>query len=131
MRVASGALLGLACLLTTQAGVAHHSFAAEFDIARPVTLTGSVTKVEWTNPHAWLYLAVQDAQGRVEPWAVEIVSANGLMRRGWTRETVKVGDVITVEGFGSRDGTNTANASAVIRPSSGERLWDSAPADRD
>jgi hypothetical protein len=130
MRIVSAVLVGLACLLTALTGVAHHSFAAEFDIARPVTLTGAVTKIDWTNPHAWFFLDVKSAGGDVQAWAVEIVSANGLLRRGWTRETVKVGDVITIEGFGSRDGTNTANASAVIRPSSGERIWDSAPEER-
>jgi hypothetical protein len=129
MRVAVAVLLGLASLAVAMSGAAHHSFAAEFDIAKPVTLTGSVTRVEWTNPHAWLYLDVKDARGTVQSWAVEIVSANGLMRRGWTRETVKAGDLITVEGFGARDGSNTANASAVVR-ASGERLWDSSPADR-
>jgi DNA/RNA endonuclease YhcR with UshA esterase domain len=115
--------------MAAEAVAAHHSFAAEFDLNRPVTLTGNVTKIEWTNPHAWIFIEVKDDEGSIEAWAIEVVGANNLMRRGWTRDTLKFGDVITVEGFGARDGSNTGNASAVIMASTGTRLYASSAAD--
>src|SRR5215471_11472861 len=75
---------------------AHHSFAAEFDADKPVSLTGSVTKLEWMNPHTWFYIDVKDEAGKVTNWAVEMGSPNGLMRAGWSRNSMKVGDVVTV-----------------------------------
>jgi hypothetical protein len=115
-------VLGTAWTLAAAPGAAHHSFSAEFDVARPLTLTGSITKIEWTNPHAWLYIDVKDDKGNVRPWAMELSSANGLLRQGWTRDSVKIGEVVTVEGFGARDGTDTGNASAVTVASTGKRL---------
>jgi hypothetical protein len=102
----------------------HHSFAAEFDLNRPVELTGTVTEVQWTNPHAWIHIDVED-DGTVQSWAIELLGINNLARRGWTRNTVKAGDVISVEGFGARDGSNTGNATVVALASTGERIWDS------
>src|SRR5262245_39313592 len=102
---------------------AHHSFAAEFDAAKPFKLTGSVTKVAWANPHAWLYIDVTDAATqKVTNWAVELNSPNALMRAGWKRDTLKLGDVITVEGSLAKDGTPTGNARSVVT-STGERLF--------
>jgi DNA/RNA endonuclease YhcR with UshA esterase domain len=106
--------------------LAHHSFSAEFDVNRPITLTGTVTRVEWTNPHAWLFVETKDAEGNVQSWAIELLGINALMRRGVTRDSIKPGDVITVEGFGARDGTNTGNASAVTMTDTGEQLWASS-----
>jgi hypothetical protein len=120
-------LVGVACCLGSAAAFAHHAFAAEFDINKPVRLTGTVTKIEWTNPHAWLFVDAKDASGTVHNWAVELVGINDLLRLGWGRDKVKAGDTIDVIGFGARNGTNTANAASVTLASTGELLWESAP----
>jgi hypothetical protein len=93
--------------------LAHHSFAAEYDSAKPVTLTGTVTKVEWMNPHARFYLDVKDETGKVNNWEFELGSPNGLMRRGWTRNSLKEGDTVTVSGSLAKDGSKLANARTV------------------
>src|SRR5215831_17276361 len=92
---------------------AHHSFAAEFDINKPLTLTGVVTKVEWMNPHAHFYINVKDANGKTVNWDLETGSPNGLMRRGWTRHSLKEGDVVTVQAYRAKDGSNLASARLV------------------
>src|SRR5215471_2096205 len=93
----------------------HHSFAAEFDSAKPVTFTGVVTKVEWMNPHTYFYVDVKDAQtGKVENWACEMGSPNGLTRQGWNRNTLKVGMIVSLEGTRAKDGTKRANARNVL-----------------
>ena len=92
---------------------AHHSFAAEYDSAKPVTLTGTVTKVEWMNPHARFYIDVKDDEGKVTNWEFELGSPNGLMRRGWTRNSLKEGDVVTVAGSLAKDGSKLANARTI------------------
>lgn len=116
------AFAGLFMITSLNAG-AHHAFSAEFDVGRPVELTGTIVEVEWTNPHAWLHLEVEDEEGNVERWAVEMLGANSLLSSGMTPQTVQHGDRLTVTGFGSRDGTNTANASSVTRTGTGETLW--------
>jgi hypothetical protein len=103
--------------------VAHHSFSAEFDANSPVNLTGIVTKVEWMNPHVWFYVDVKDDSGQVENWGMEMGSPNGLSRNGWTRNSMKVGDVVTVEGSRARDGSKNANARTVILAKTGQRLF--------
>ena len=126
MRKVCSVILAMATMLVSSGAWSHHSFSAEFDVGRPVNITGAITEVEWTNPHAWLHLAVEDEQGKVQHWAVEMLGVNTLVRSGMTPQTVKAGDVLTITGYGSRDGSNTANASSVTRTETGETLWASA-----
>jgi hypothetical protein len=111
IRFLSAAALGL--MAAAVPAFAHHSFAAEFDVDKPVTLTGSVTKVEWTNPHAHFYIAVKDDQGATTNWEFEMGSPNALTRHGWNRNSLKPGDVITVVGYSAKDGSKLANARSV------------------
>ena len=101
---------------------AHHSFAAEFDDQKPIKLTGTVTKVEWMNPHARFYVDVKDEKGVVSNWEFELAALNALIRAGWTRTSLKPGDVITVEGFRAKDGSKLANATAVTL-ANGKRVF--------
>jgi hypothetical protein len=117
-----GGLIVCGVLLTGGRLVAHHSFAAEFDAAKPVTLTGTVTKVEWTNPHVWIYLNVKDkATGQVTNWGFEMGPPHGLQRRGWRRETLKLGDEVTVAGSMAKNGAKRMNASKVTLTTTGGR----------
>lgn len=131
MRTLSSLFIAFMALGTSLVAHAHHSFSAEFDVGRPVLLQGTVRDLEWTNPHAWLHLDTVDEQGNVQQWAIELLGVNALVRSGFSPKTVKPGDKLTVKGFGSRDGSNTANASAVNRTGSGESLWASAREARD
>jgi uncharacterized protein DUF6152 len=108
--------------LAAQPSVAHHSFAAEFDANAPIELTGTVTKVEWANPHTYFYMDVTSPKGDVENWALEMGSPNGLMRRGWTRDSMKIGDVVTVTGSRAKDGSPKGNARSVVL-STGKKLF--------
>jgi Family of unknown function (DUF6152) len=92
---------------------AHHSFAAEFDGSKPITLKGTVTQIDWANPHVWFYVAVKDDDGRSVRWACEMGAPHQLQQRGWLRDTMKVGDVVTVAGSLARDGSKRANARLV------------------
>ena len=93
--------------------LAHHSFSAEYDRSKPIALKGTVTKVEWMNPHARFYLDVKDDGGKVTNWEFELGSPNGLMRQGWTRNSLKIGEVVSVNGSRAKDGSNLVNASSV------------------
>jgi hypothetical protein len=101
---------------------AHHSFSAEYDSKKPVTLKGIITKVDWMNPHVYFYLDVADDSGNIANWALEMGPPNGLERSGWTRNTMKVGDEVIVEGTLAKDGSKQANARSVTLAATGKKL---------
>jgi hypothetical protein len=114
--VAAGVLIAAAPLL------AHHSFSAEYDSAKRVTLKGIVSKVDWMNPHVYFYMDVKDDSGAITNWALEMGPPNGLQRSGWTRNTIKVGDEVIIDGTLAKDGSKQANARSVTMASTGKKL---------
>ena len=117
-----GGLIAGVLLLSGGKALAHHSFAAEFDRNKPIKLTGTVTKVEWTNPHVWVYMNVKDEKtGKVENWGFEMGPPHGLQRQGWRRETLKIGEQVTVDGWLAKNGTKRTNARQVTLTSTGGR----------
>jgi hypothetical protein len=121
-------IITVGLIATMAPAMAHHSFAAEYDNSKPVTLNGICTKVEWLNPHAKVYLDVKDDSGKVSTWEVELGSPNGLMRSGWTRNSLKPGDPIVVEGAKAKDGSNLANAK-TIKFADGRKLFAGTPSE--
>ena len=118
------AVVCIAALLAAVPVVAHHSFAAEYDADKPIKFTGTVTKIEWTNPHCWFYVDVKnETSGKTENWALELGNPNALLRLGWTRNTLKQGDTVIVEGSRARDGSLHANARVMTLASTGKRLF--------
>ena len=113
MRIAFAAAFILGSLLATTPAIAHHSFAAEFDAKSPVKLTGTVTKVEWQNPHVWFYVDVKDETGKITTWGFSGAPPGALMRRGITKDALKIGAVVNVEGSRARDGSNNASGRRV------------------
>jgi hypothetical protein len=104
---------GLGLLVSAMPALAHHSFEAEYDAKKPVEVKGMVSKLEWMNPHARFYIDVKDESGKVTTWNFELGSPNVLKRQGWSRDSLKVGDMVTVEGYLAKDGSNLANARRV------------------
>src|SRR6185312_8950975 len=102
--------------------LAHHSFSAEYDAKKPVTLKGVITKVDWANPHVYFYMDVEDEHGKVVNWGLEMGPPQGLQRAGWTRNTMHIGDEVVVEGSLAKDGSNQANARSVTMASTGKKL---------
>ena len=113
-------------LLDASAALAHHSFAAEYDANKPITLKGEVLRVDFVNPHGWLYVAVKDAKGRKETWNVEMGSPNSLIRRGFTKDSVPAGTEVTISGYRAKDGSRTVNGTNVTLPD-GQKLFTGSP----
>ena len=113
-RSVAAAVMAVAVWAADRPVTAHHSFAAEYDSTKPISLTGTVTKVEWMNPHVYFYIDVKDDAGAVAHWAIEGGAPTSLYRAGWRRESLKFGDVVTVHGFLARDGSKLANMRTAI-----------------
>jgi Family of unknown function (DUF6152) len=122
VRLSAGvdALVLFLLLAAAHAG-AHHSFAADFDVTKHVTLTGRVMRIEWLNPHVHIYIDVKNGGRTATAWTIELGSPNGLRGRGWTSKSLKIGDVVTIEGSLAKDGSHLANAASIVLPS-GVRL---------
>ena len=114
--------MGFASILATVPLSAHHSFAAQYDRAKPITLTGPVKKVDWINPHARFFIEAKDAAGKEALWEIELSAPAGLMRNGWTRNSLKIGDVVTVNASLAKDGSKLANATTVTL-ANGKRVF--------
>jgi len=124
--------LGFCSLATAVPALAHHSFAAEFDDKAPVTLKGQITKIEWLNPHIWMYVDAKDASGKTVNWALEGGPPN--YRQGWRKDSLKPGDMVTVEGWRAKDGSSTANMRTVTN-AEGKKMFagssnESSPGER-
>jgi hypothetical protein len=115
-------VLGIAVTYAVVPASAHHSFSAEYDAKKVVNLTGTVTKVEWMNPHVYFFIDVEGEDGKVTNWACEMGPPNGLQRSGWTRNTMKIGDEVTVNATLAKDGSKQVNARTVTMASTGNRL---------
>lgn len=130
-----GLLIAVVVIAGTMTVRAHHSFAAEFDRDKPITVTGTVTKLEWTNPHARLYVDAKDEKGNIVHWDFELGPPNGLMRRGWNRNSLREGHVVTINGFLSKTKANIANA-RTVKLADGREVFagssfDTGPAEND
>lgn len=126
----------LMCLMVAMAAsvplLAHHSFAAEYDATQAITLKGTVNHVDWVNPHSWLYVDVTGPDGKITTWRCETAPPNGLFRRGWTKNSIKEGEVVTVDGYRAKDSSSTMSARSVLM-ANGKRMFagtagDGAPA---
>jgi hypothetical protein len=123
VRFICSALTALAFAAAGTLAWGHHSFAAEYDSNQPIKLTGAVTKIEWTNPHVYFYIDVKDPEtGRLTNWALEMGAPAVIARTGWKRSSMKIGDIVTVEGFRAKSGRPHANARTVTLAATGQRL---------
>ena len=123
MRKTLAVILAAGVLLLAAVPVwAHHAFAAEFDADKPIKFKGTVTKMEWINPHAWIHIDVKATDGKVTPWMIEAAAPNALLRRGWTKNSLLAGTEILVEGYQAKDGANRANGS-IITFTDGKKLF--------
>jgi hypothetical protein len=119
-------VLGVLVCAAQRPAQAHHAFSAEYDARQPIKLEGTIVKMEWVNPHGWLHIDVKEPNGTMTQWALEFGSPNQLYRRGWRKEDLPVGALVTVEGFRARDGSPTANARNVVL-TNGRRLFAGSP----
>lgn len=119
---ARSAIVAAVVALSVSGVVAHHAFTAEFDANKPVKLTGAITKVEWINPHAWMYVDVKNPPDLADNWAIELAAPNAMIRRGWNKNSIPVGTLVVVEGWRAKNGTKKANGGTVLLPD-GQRLF--------
>lgn len=108
------AIVAACLLLAAGAALAHHAYSAEFDLSKPVKLTGVVTRIEWTNPHIWIYIDVKDEAGKVTNWGFSASPPGMLQRRGITKKSLQIGDILTISGHRAKDGSNNASGNVVI-----------------
>jgi hypothetical protein len=130
MRTRTALWIGVALLATVVPMLAHHSFAAEYDQNKTLTVKGTVTKVEWLNPHIWFYVDVKDDKGNVSKWQCEGGAPNSLTRNGWTKNSLKQGDTVTVDGYLAKDGKNTLNARTIML-ADGKRVFAGSSVDQE
>jgi len=123
LRVCSLLSLGAGLLAVALPAAAHHSFPAQYDIEKPITLTAKVTKVEWTNPHIFIYADVTGDDGAVVSWTFEMGGPNALIRQGWKRDSLKPDDIVTIDGSLARDGSRLVNARSVVMVATGQKMF--------
>jgi hypothetical protein len=121
-RIVLSSIVIAGLLLAGMPALAHHAFATEFDVQKPITVKGIVTKIDWANPHVWFYINVKTDSGLIENWGFEMGGPNSLRSSGWTRETMKIGDEVIIEGSLAKNGSHNVNAKNVTMASTGKKL---------